>query len=524
MIPDDSLKIGFAVSNIEKAKVTASVSTDDEDYHATVSEVSSTGEGTVTVYAPELIPQTKTVKLTLKVEDNYSRTQETTEELTASASDLFTVSYAEKDYSYTAGPEDTIGMKFTVSNLGVASVTSAEAVAPDGFSVSDVVMDGNSGSFTLTSNGPVTGNYEVGVNVSDDYGRVVNAKQSIAYTAVTIASANANTYVVAPGSVFRFNATEGSTSTAVDFDSAELTWQTVKGMVKKVSYVADKRQLTVTLDESSVGGALISVMDQGTVVWNYLLWITDYDPEENIMSILDENSKSYSVMDRNIGASSAIPGEASSHGFFYQWGRMQPFASPDMEGNLNPVFNAAGDTVRFTSEACTEDNNVAVATANPTVYYTGNSANNYSWCVTRKSDIATDAISDLWGGVTGQKMSHDPCPAGWKVAPIAVFSTFAGTSVTLDKVFREGGSANSDLLGYDITSDGKTSFFPNQGEIMPAFKYANGQGSNWPCGKMWSATVDATYLRGFGASVSPSSYRTGGFSLAYGLPVRCVKE
>ena len=89
----------------------------------------------------------------------------------------------------------------------------------------------------------------------------------------------------------------------------------------------------------------------------------------------------------------------------------------------------------------------------------------------------------------------------------------------------EPSSQNTLLLGWNITVSGKDSFFPAQGEVQHGGSFGNGIGTNWPCTRSWSSSLDE-YGRGLALGATPSSAALGtsGMTLGYELPVRCVKK
>ena len=67
--------------------------------------------------------------------------------------------------------------------------------------------------------------------------------------------------------------------------------------------------LFMTMEDADAEGA--------TILWSYHIWVTDVADQP-----FGVNSKgnSYTVMDRNLGAVSATPGDAGAIGLLYQWG------------------------------------------------------------------------------------------------------------------------------------------------------------------------------------------------------------
>ena len=105
------------------------------------------------------------------------------------------------------------------------------------------------------------------------------------------------------------------------------------------------------------------------------------------------------MMDRNLGATCAVPGEVGALGMFYQWGRKDPFIGSSaidkyvQAGSTNPwnkVAEANGVEIEFTI-------------MNPTtlVVHTGSGR-----------DWKTTIDGNLWNI---NKSIYDPCPPGWRV-------------------------------------------------------------------------------------------------------------
>jgi hypothetical protein len=339
----------------------------------------------------------------------------------------------------------------------------------------------------------------------------------------------ANCYVVAPGALVKFPANIGNTTEQVSFSTAELLWQDTKGLVEQLIAAPEKNSVYAVLQAGVSGNAVVAVKNaDGTVVWSYHLWVADFNPDENVMTWTDADSGvTYKMMDRYVGAVSNLPGSDLAHGLFYQWGRKDPFGASSYEGKFKPMYNIDGEEVSRTIEACAAEDNIPNAIANPLTHYSGVSGGNYSWLTTVKATIATDAIADLWGAVSGTQTKYDPCPAGWRVAPQSAWTFYNDTEVTKEVVYAEGveSPANKDQLGRYISTNGTTKFFfPSQGEVAHGGGFSNGVGTTWPCGKAWTSTVDATYYRSCGTTVSPTSVSyKGGYTQGYELPVRCVK-
>lgn len=103
-------------------------------------------------------------------------------------------------------------------------------------------------------------------------------------------------------------------------------------------------------------------------------------------------------MDRNLGATGTVAtgavyypievGNIYTYGFYYQWGRKDPFRYTHPEYGGEPATILAGS--------------VATSIQNPDRFMTSN------------SDCSSSPNNHLWG-VTGAKSPYDPCPVGWRV-------------------------------------------------------------------------------------------------------------
>lgn len=97
------------------------------------------------------------------------------------------------------------------------------------------------------------------------------------------------------------------------------------------------------------------------------------------------------MMDRNLGATSATPGDDGSYGLLYQWGRKDPFLG---RGRHNPHVRAV--STGNWAVNCTDNINNSLSIPNPTTFYTKYyNVNEYTW--------------------HSKKTAYDPCPVGWRV-------------------------------------------------------------------------------------------------------------
>jgi uncharacterized protein (TIGR02145 family) len=211
------------------------------------------------------------------------------------------------------------------------------------------------------------------------------------------------------------------------------------------------------------------------------------------------------MMDRNLGATSATPGDIGAFGLLYQWGRKDPFMG--ICAKSENTFAASTGTWNTISGEKTID----WAEENPTTFITGN-----DWCV------ATSIGLYLWKD--DSKTLYDPCPVGYRVPKggnDGFWATALGTS-----------SSTSTGTKWDSTNSGRHWTLANgtTAAWYPAVGYRSYNsgvldfvGSN---GYYWSASPHpsdrsrAYYLNFYNGNVNPAYDHLR----SYGHSVRCVKE
>ena len=174
------------------------------------------------------------------------------------------------------------------------------------------------------------------------------------------------------------------------------------------------------------GNARIAAYDAaGNIIWSWHIWVTDRPVNEGY-------SNGYVAMDRNLGATYSPFGDdsfnndnvAAGYGFYYQWGRKDPF--------FQPAWHSGGDL--YSTQAWFEktdsgwtmhkSNNITArgsipdSVEDPLSFF---SSDENAWQTTYPT--GNGAINDLWGyvGIIGEmgnsfaKTMWDPCPPGYRV-------------------------------------------------------------------------------------------------------------
>ena len=333
------------------------------------------------------------------------------------------------------------------------------------------------------------------------------------------ANGTANSYIVSSAGSYKFSTVKGNSNESVGaVASAEVLWESfgtdvtpnVGDLVKNAVYTDGciTFQTTETFKE---GNAVIAVKDaSGSILWSWHIWLTD-KPEEQVYY-----NNAGTMMDRNLGATSASPGDFGALGLLYQWGRKDPFLGSSSISSSTD----AKSTITWPSAVSSNPSNgtIAYATANPTTFIKYNS-NNYDWYYLGSS--STD--NTRWTPSDKTKSIYDPCPSGWRVpdgGENGVWSKTLGSSSyfkdeSLYDEFNKGMNF-SGKFGYVITI-----WYPISG-------YRGGyDGSLYDVGydgTYWSASPCSSYAYSLyfdsdgDINLSSDRYRALGFS------VRCVRE
>ena len=166
------------------------------------------------------------------------------------------------------------------------------------------------------------------------------------------------------------------------------------------------------------GNAVVAVCKaDGTILWSYHIWVS----EAQDIACRFEEAGAYTMLDRNLGATSTTPKDRNAYGLFYQWGRKDPFArnlTATRPGG-SPYESASSDLEK--TEAATEaTGTIAYATRNPQTrllaakeWYVGAGGNDLLWGGTKEGSVKT---------------VYDPCPAGYRVPDARHFAEMKSTS------------------------------------------------------------------------------------------------
>ena len=224
-------------------------------------------------------------------------------------------------------------------------------------------------------------------------------------------SSTANCYIISESGTYNFPTVKGNSNVSVgNVASAEVVWETfgtevapnVGDLIQSVSYSNGYITFT-TPSYYREGNALIAAKDvYGTILWSWHIWLTD-QPAEQVYY-----NNAGTMMDRNLGATSASIGDPLSNGLLYQWGRKDPFLG---SATIDDYRTDAESTITLPSSVKSDSyhGTIDYATSHPATFIIKGS--NGDWYYT--TSITTDETR--WTTSDKTKSIYDPCPAGWRV-------------------------------------------------------------------------------------------------------------
>ena len=385
-------------------------------------------------------------------------------------------------------PEETVKLNTTVD------------VDPVYLPALPIIWSSSDPSVATVSNGIVTakkiGNAKITAKIGDEIATcAITVDDGRVYTDLSTVG-SANCYLISQEGNYKFKALKGNSADSVgDVSTVEVLWESFGTKVKpevgdliipalfKEGYVHFS-----TPETFANGNAVIAAKDsEGNILWSWHIWCSEEGWKEQVYL-----NNAGTMMDRNLGATSATPGSVGALGLLYQWGRKDPFlGSSSISSSVQALSTGTWKT------SSTQITN-ALAISNPTTFFTG--SGNY----------LPDAN---W---QSKKTAYDPCPAGWRVPD-------GGEN----GIWKSAGFANTSFddtnRGYSFSiSSPETTWYPASGCLYYDGGVLSNSGNN---GYYWSLTPDSynsaygLYFNYYG-NVSPSNIN----SRSYGYSVRCLQE
>ena len=334
-------------------------------------------------------------------------------------------------------------------------------------------------------------------------------------------ASTANCYIVSQRGDYCFLVAKGNQKDNLNHStkSASVLWESfgtstvpnAGDLIKSVSY-KDGYIAFRTVDTFKEGNAVIAALDEdGSILWSWHIWLTDQPQGQEYYN------NAGIMMDRNLGATSAAPGDVGALGLLYQWGRKDPFVGSSSISKST----LARSTAKWRSvKSAANTGTITYTIANPTTFieYIETSLYNRDWYYTGSK--ATD--DTRWTTSETTKSIYDPCPSGWRVPD-------GGSNGVWAKAC--GSSEQFSIYPYDYVNSG-VDFYGNYGSVGTIWYPASG------CLRGSDGSLDVVGSYGLYWSASPLDNCAQSMSLSYsgkvlpstnewraeGCSVRCVQE
>ena len=405
--------------------------------------------------------------------------------------------------SATSGTSSQVSL--TAASGNIAAGTYYIALLPgtiNGFRLIFTMTD-DSRKYKESSNGLV-----IKSNGVKKLGTISDNADLSAYTNLS-SSGTANCYLIQGKGDYMFKAVQGNSATSVGtVASVAVLWESFGNatsikegdiIAKGLSSYNDGYILFSTPATFAEGNAVIAAKDaSGVILWSWHIWCaTEKWKEQTYWDKDDHNKSAGTMMDRNLGATTANVGELGSFGLFYQWGRKDPFLG--CRSFTSAFNNYVLSTGTWKNDGTTIS--AKLATQNPTTFYI-----NYSNVMPN-------------GSWASKKTTQDPCPAGWRVPDgYTTSGVWAKASSTTSGTFANYGINFGGVFGSD-----ETIWYPAAGYLQYDQRYLYDIGKK---GNYWSATPHSydkqrAYFFKFdsaGIYYDAYDYRSAGKS------VRCCQE
>lgn len=220
----------------------------------------------------------------------------------------------------------------------------------------------------------------------------------------------ANCYIISQSGLYMFKPTQGNSDTSVgDIASVESLWESFgtdiapqKGdLISNVTLFKDGYIGFEKPKTFKEGNAVIAAKDaNGNILWSWHIWSVEDAIKEHKYA-----NNAGVLMDRNLGATSATPGDARAFGLLYQWGRKDPFLSSSSIDKAQ----MAKSTITWPNlvESNHTSGTIKYAIEHPTTIICYTELNGISdWVHSEKHE-------NRWADYT--KTIYDPCPKGWRI-------------------------------------------------------------------------------------------------------------
>lgn len=322
-----------------------------------------------------------------------------------------------------------------------------------------------------------------------------------AYTDLSTAG-TANCYLIQAAGKYKFKAVKGNSDDTVgNVKKTEVLWETfgtdvmpnVGDLVTETGYKNGYVYFS-TPETFANGNASIAVRNsKGVILWSWHIWCSEEGWNDHVYA-----NNAGTMMDRNLGATSATPGDIGAFGLLYQWGRKDPFMGSC--ALLGTNLAASTGTWNVTSSSDKMD----FAEENPTTII--------------KEWTGGDVPDNGWHTLESEKGLYDPCPVGYRVPEGGENGFWATAMVKIDGNYQTKGM-------YWQLADETNAWYPYNGYLYNGTLSGESVGRSTGC---WSASIMQVNSQRYSYTLYYDAH--GGVTLAYDLinnlsfSIRCVKE
>lgn len=320
-----------------------------------------------------------------------------------------------------------------------------------------------------------------------------------AYTDLSTAG-TANCYLIQAAGKYKFKAVKGNSDDTVgNVKKTEVLWETfgtdvmpnVGDLIAETGYKNGYVYFS-TPETFANGNASIAVRNsKGVILWSWHIWCSEEGWNDHVYA-----NNAGTMMDRNLGATSATPGNVGAFGLLYQWGRKDPFLGGcSLTGNI--LANSTG-----TWDFIQGSYGIDYVEENPTtfIYRAWNGYNSKGW----NSSESTKSL-------------YDPCPSGYRIPDGGENGFWATSNVQVT------GDSLNDGIYWALANGEHKAWYPCVGRYKYYDGVFTGVGTN---GYYWSASYipeSSNYTYIFVCSTTGTN-PTAQESFSNGCAVRCVRE
>lgn len=264
-----------------------------------------------------------------------------------------------------------------------------------------------------------------------------------------------------------------------------------------------------TKDSFSSGTKLVSLLDaDGQVLWSWQIWANP-----DIRDVTLSNGQTW--LNMNIGAHQESFNNKGYNGYYYQWGRKDPFNQRYFDGS------AASDMAPFISAASRIDGSLENSILHPETFYGSYHPQGVTELTADWSTYDDEVkVYDWWNAnitgddqteVPGSKTMFDPCPAGYRVPTYAEVEYL----LTMSSTWKNGARVVDGKLVFPTTSYRAIGIYQEYWSSARAFFWTS---TPYETGDRYTRRVYRPYY------TSGSSGMNGNAVRAWGIPVRCIKD